>query len=388
VQFAGEEKVQHYAFDHRVPNLPSNSKLSAPVTIADSDGGATDFSLQTNKGTAKVIHSYKLLPSQTFNIPIQVIFKWKDADGGGVIDGTRGKERNLVIVKDGVQITGRCQIEPGCSKVENKFEFPVSSWSDFALAYVSEPVVGEITVSSSGPKPIGSTVTFTASYSDIDDDDTHTAMWDWSDGTTSTGTVQQISNTVSNSHTFTQPGVYEVILVVFDDSFPEDIELAGLNVFEYAVVYDPAGGFVTGGGWINSPPGAYALNPSLTGKANFGFVAKYKKGATIPTGETQFRFQAGDLDFHSTSYDWLVVANAKAMYKGVGKINQGGNYGFLISAIDSDLTSSPNDRDTFRIKIWDKNNGNTVVYDNQMNADENSDPTTILGGGKIQIHKS
>ena len=43
---------------------------------------------------------------------------------------------------------------------------------------------------------------------------------------------------------------------------------------------------------------------SLTGKATFGFVAQYKKGATVPTGNTQFRFHAGDLHFHSTSYDW------------------------------------------------------------------------------------
>ena len=33
------------------------------------------------------------------------------------------------------------------------------------------------------------------------------------------------------------------------------------------VVYDPSAGFVTGSGWINSPPGAYTPNPTLTGKA-------------------------------------------------------------------------------------------------------------------------
>ena len=40
------------------------------------------------------------------------------------------------------------------------------------------------------------------------------------------------------------------------------------------VVYDPSAGFVTGGGWIDSPAGAYTADPSLTGKANFGFVSK------------------------------------------------------------------------------------------------------------------
>jgi hypothetical protein len=54
------------------------------------------------------------------------------------------------------------------------------------------------------------------------------------------------------------------------------------------VIYDPNGGFVTSGGWI------------MTGKANFGFVSKYQKGTTIPTGETEFNFQVGNLNFHST----------------------------------------------------------------------------------------
>ena len=44
------------------------------------------------------------------------------------------------------------------------------------------------------------------------------------------------------------------------------------------------GGFVTGGGWIDSRPGAYRPEPELYGKATFGFVSKYKKGATTPTG--------------------------------------------------------------------------------------------------------
>ena len=68
-------------------------------------------------------------------------------------------------------------------------------------------------------------------------------------------------------------------------------------------VFDPDGGFVTGGGWINSPGGAYTPDPSLKGKANFGFVSKYKKGAIIPTGVTEFRFKVANLNFHSNTYE-------------------------------------------------------------------------------------
>jgi YVTN family beta-propeller protein len=62
------------------------------------------------------------------------------------------------------------------------------------------------------------------------------------------------------------------------------------------VIYDPEGGFVTGGGWIYSDPGAYVPDPALEGKANFGFVSKYKKGATVPTGQTEFQFHVADLN--------------------------------------------------------------------------------------------
>jgi len=74
------------------------------------------------------------------------------------------------------------------------------------------------------------------------------------------------------------------------------------------------------------------------------------------------------------------------MYKGVGTINGSGNYGFMLSAIDEKLTPST-DVDLFRIKIWDKDNGEAIVYDNQMDAPDDADPTTAIGGGSIVIHK-
>jgi hypothetical protein len=152
------------------------------------------------------------------------------------------------------------------------------------------------------------------------------------------------------------------------------------------VVYDPDGGFVTGGGWINTPAGSYPANPALTGKANFGFVAKYQKNSTIPTGQTEFQFQAAGLNFHSTSYEWLVVAGAKAQFKGTGTVNGESGYGFMLIALDAALTSSTS-TDRFRIKIWDISNEDAVVYDNQIGEEEDADPTTDISGGSIIIHK-
>jgi hypothetical protein len=91
-----------------------------------------------------------------------------------------------------------------------------------------------------------------------------------------------------------------------------------------------------------------------------------------------------NLNFHSSSYQWLVVAGAKAKYKGSGTINGVGGYGFMLSAIDGDIQGG---RDEFRIKIWIEGTGE-VVLDNLLDAPDDADPTTVLGGGSITIHKA
>ena len=178
-------------------------------------------------------------------------------------------------------------------------------------------------------------------------------------------------------------GIYSVTVQVTDDDGGSDSETATT----YIVVYDPSAGFVTGGGWINSPSGAYPADPALTGKANFGFVSKYKKGQTVPDGNTEFQFHAGNLNFKSIAYEWLVVSGARAQFKGTGSINGGGTFGFMLSAIDGQV-SGGGGVDRFRMKIWtllsDGAEG-PVIYDNQMGGGVDAAPTTALGGGSINI---
>jgi hypothetical protein len=40
----------------------------------------------------------------------------------------------------------------------------------------------------------------------------------------------------------------------------------------------------------------------------------------------------------------------------------------------------------FRLKVWDKASG-TIAYDNQMDAADRADPSTVLGGGSVVVHK-
>ncbi|MGH9801300.1 MAG: hypothetical protein ACRD82_13115, partial [Blastocatellia bacterium] len=65
-------------------------------------------------------------------------------------------------------------------------------------------------------------------------------------------------------------------------------------------------------------------------------------------------------------------------------INGSGNYRFMLTAIDGDQPGGGN-QDKFRIRIW--SDGGGLVYDNQLNAPDSDDPTTVLGGGSIVIHR-
>jgi hypothetical protein len=231
---------------------------------------------------------------------------------------------------------------------------------------------------------MGSPVSLVAEF--IDNlGDTHTADWYYGDGDADEDVpvdsepTASTDGSTSTSHTYMTAGVFTVEVVITDS--------AGNTATEsiFVVVYDPDGGFVTGGGWIDSPEGAYAADPSLTGRANFGFVSKYKKGATTPTGQTEFQFKVAELNFHSVSYQWLVVAGARAQYKGSGTINQQGDYGFMLTAIDGAMPGGGG-VDKFRIKIWDQSMNDQIVYDNQMDAGDEEDPTTSISGGSIVIH--
>jgi uncharacterized repeat protein (TIGR01451 family) len=152
------------------------------------------------------------------------------------------------------------------------------------------------------------------------------------------------------------------------------------------VFFDPSGGFVTGGGWIIAQAGSYRPDPTLSGRANFGFNSKYKKGANVPDGQTEFQFQVGNLNFHSESYQWLVVSACKAQYKGTGTINGQAGYGFLLTAYDGDCTTKK--PDMFRIKIWKLSDG-SIVFDNNLGGSDDIDAANpqIISGGSIVVHK-
>jgi len=268
-----------------------------------------------------------------------------------------------------------CDDDGGCASTT----LPVPVQNLDPVAIITAPAPGSVYA-------IGEPVTFIGAFTDLGTGDTHVAVWSF-DSTTVPATVTETggSGTVEATYAFSAAGIYLVTLTVLDDDGGAGTANTVEDLTAFVVIYDPNGGFVTGGGWINSPPGAYLPSPTLTGKATFGFVAKYQKGASTPTGQTEFQFKAGDLNFHSTSYDWLVCGGPKCKFKGQGTINGVEGYSFMLTAIDGQLPGGGGE-DKIRMKIWVTLTGE-VVYDNQAGADEFADPTTVLGGGNIVIHR-
>lgn len=226
------------------------------------------------------------------------------------------------------------------------------------------------------PVAITSPVNLDATYSDPGSNDTHTVSVDWGDGS-SPSTPAASGGSISDSHSYGAAGIYTICVTVTDDDGASDTECAE----NYVVLYDPSAGFVTGGGWITAAPGSFPADPSASGPGRFGFVSKYKKGASVPDGSTQFQFQAGDLNFHSTDYQWLVIAGSKAMYKGTGTVNGEAGYSFMVSAIDGGKGGA----DKFRMKIWNTGTG-TVVFDNQAGDADSAAASNDITQGSIVIH--
>jgi len=289
------------------------------------------------------------------------------------------------LTRDSGELVGTYTIRQGTLSLSSNYVLTVLEGNFYVISLsVSGPV---------GPLSVGSPATVTGSFPNTGTQAGPICKFDWDD-TTTTDNVAAVSInglwTCSASRTYTAAGVYEVRVTVNDAiTCPRTnpVTCIATGSFQYVVIYDASAGFVTGGGWINSPPGAYAANPSLTGKANFGFVSKYKQGQSVPTGETEFQFNAAGFNFHSTVYDWLVIAGSKAQYKGSGTVNGSGDYGFLLTATDGKVTGGGG-VDKFRIKVWDKATS-AIVYDNNMGGSDDIDSANpqTLAGGSITIHK-
>jgi hypothetical protein len=345
------------------------------VTITDKDGGVGSASVTVhveanqapdvaaNSATVSVNEGQTATMGGTLSDPegdsVQL-----SASIGTVVDNGDGTWSWSFATTDGPSQSQKVTITA-------QDEHGASASAEFDL--VVNNVAPNVTIATPGEGQLfanNEAVALSASIVDPGVNDAVTCTIDWGNGVVS-GPLA--ANVCAATHQYSAPGVYTITVTATDKDGDSD------QATVMVVVYGE--GSVTGGGWITSPAGAYAADPSLSGKATFGFTSQYKKGATVPTGNSQFQFQAGNLNVHAIAYDWLVVNqnSGNAQFKGTATVNgsatdaNGNPYRFMIWAGDG----SP---DTFRIKVWSEGTGGEhVVYDNGVQQ--------ALGGGSVVIHK-
>jgi VCBS repeat-containing protein len=348
-------------------SLTVRSVNDAPVVSAGNDVSGAEGSAITLDGTASDVED-PMLTTQ-----------WTYTAGAGVDSGATCSFGSA----SSVDTTITCTDDGTYTATLTATDDDGASTSDTTTVTVSNvpPTLTSLTPSSYLVLK-GTSVSVTGQYTDPASNDTFTCVVNWDEPTGTPESVVGGPTSCSPSHTYTAQGTYTVSLKVRDDDGGESNTLVTI-----ITVYDPgAGGFVSGGGWITSPVGSYAAAPTLSGKANFGFTSQYKKGASTPTGETEFQLHFASFNFHSTAYEVLVVSGYKAQFRGTGTVNGESGYKFVLTAFDGQLQGDGVDK--FRIKISRISDG-VVVYDTKMGVSEDMDLAAPLaiGGGSIVIHK-
>lgn len=207
-----------------------------------------------------------------------------------------------------------------------------------------------ITSASAGPspRPVGTAIDGRVTFSDAGAADTHQTLWSWGDGATG----------AQPSHVYTAAGVYPVSVTVTDDDGASAQAAAGT-----VVVYDPAAGRLTGGGWIASG----------SGPVHFTVQAKYAGGSSVPEGNLQLRIGTAAVRFTADAYEWLVVNGPQAQLRGTGRLGNSGGFSFLLTALDDGHS------DRLGIRIWNTATG-AVVHDS-------GNTPVPLSGGDLQLHR-
>ena len=353
----GATPAQNWIAGYAPPNQPPTAEAGGPYT--GNEGAAIPVSGSASSDVDGTIASYQWS-----------IVSFAGAPGGGscsFVDGISTGVAPSVSCNDNGTLTLSLTVTDNLG---------ANSAADQATVTVSN-LPPEITAVSVTPfvdgyiYPITAQPSVNATFTDPGSNDTHSCVFEVFDfANAEVGTDRSCGSGTG----VIEAGVYTVKITVTDDDSGSDSE--SIQV----VIYDPSAGFVTGGGWIHSAAGAYKANAALEGKATFGFVSKYQKGATIPTGNTEFVFHAGSFNFHSSNYQWLVVnaVGTRAQYKGQGTVNGSGAFQFILTALDG-KTGGP---DQFRIQIFQAD-GETVVYDNYVGGPATEQP---LGGGSVVIH--
>ena len=173
---------------------------------------------------------------------------------------------------------------------------------------------------------------------------------------------------------YPEPGVYTVTVTV-DDSSGLPVAAA---THEFVVIFDPGGGRVAGSGIYWSDNASFMGNGPRWGTiATFGYNARYRNGASTPTGQTSLKLLGG-FGFTSTAYDYLIVNDTVAVTEGVGKLNGQAGYRMRVQGIDNGRY------DFFQITIWNDST-KEIIYDNGILYEDVPDDVRDDRGDRVLL---
>jgi hypothetical protein len=335
-----------------------------PVAVRGAGVGNGSVSIELFDTTAPRILFNLVPPTLTNNPTAEFAFSTNEPatlechlDGGTPVSCNTAADRGSIVysgLEDGPHTFGITATDAALNRSRSQYTWTIDTQAPRFVSVDALP----------NPSPVNTAITLGAVWSDA------TTAWYSIDDGPFTEMSLNGETFIADLGAFTEAAVHNVCVRASDTAGNS----AGDHCFLVAV-YDPTAGFATGGGWFNSPAGAFFADPSLTGKVTFGFASKYLKDATVPTGSTRFQLHFAGISFKGRTYDWLVLSDTHVQYKGLGTINGAGEYEFMLTAIDG--TASDDGRERIGMKIWDPVTG-LVIYEN--------DPTTALGGGSIVTH--
>ncbi|WP_143962496.1 choice-of-anchor tandem repeat GloVer-containing protein [Litoribacter populi] len=231
--------------------------------------------------------------------------------------------------------------------------------------------LGELIIDPEKRAPIGKTIRPTVAVNSIGPS---SATWQW--GNEESSAVEMGENKIAGAFKYEEAGLYRIALEYADGCG----QTKTVESDPYPV-YDPDAGRLIGAGWFNSPQGAYISKPRSAGRAFFNINALYHRNSKTPSGMASFSTR--DFSFHSTYFNWLVIDDEKAVLQGVGKVNGRGNFGILMSAVEGNLEGESTGR--LRVKIWDRNRDDLLIYDNDMDAPTDALAENSIDQGTINI---
>jgi|SwirhirootsSR3_FD_contig_71_872528_length_3105_multi_2_in_0_out_0_1 hypothetical protein len=366
------------AFTPTLPNTPYNGSLTANFPVGTEAGtwttasvfladaaGNTRFVSQpitltvTEPGADTtppvIIPTVSPLPNGSdWNNTLPVTVTWSVTDPETNIASSTGcGPTTFTAPTTGTTLT--------CSATNGRTPTPLTNSVSVVVKIDISPPITTNVLATPNPIPLGADLTITATVTDAGGSNVASAEFKVDDGPFDDLAGPFNSSSVNVSVTFpgsnpllTQPGVHTICVRGTD--FADNVSAA-----ECVVVAVHGVNSTTAGGGTNSPAGADPTNPTGSGPVTFGFNSKYGPGDSVPSGNFEFHYKAGNLDFKQDSYDFMVVTNGnRAQIQGTGTLNKTSVCKFAIDAYDNSFL--PGNVDAFGLTIYNCDGGTTTRY--------------------------